>query len=225
MRVLIVEDDAATRSMLERGLREERFGVEAVCDAPSAEALAAADIFDAIVLDVMLPGHDGFLVCRRLRAHGLDTPILLLTGRHDIEDRVRGLDAGADDYLLKPFAFRELLARLRALGRRGRTRQGMSTLRCGDIELDQRDHIVRVNGRAVTLTMTECRLLEYLMRRADAVVPRAELLRHVWGSVSDGDSNLLDVHVSHLRKKLGLGPRGSIRTVRGAGYTIHKEQR
>jgi two-component system OmpR family response regulator len=224
MRVLIVEDDAATRDLLERGLREELFDVEAVSDAASAEARAAADVFDAIVLDVILPGHDGFMVCRRLRARGLDTPILLLTGRHDVEDRIRGLDAGADDYLLKPFAIRELLARLRAVMRRGRTKHRDAVLNCGPIALDQRDQVVTVDGAAVMLTPTEYRLLQHLMVRAGALVTRAELSRHVWGDAEGMDSNTIDVYISHLRKKLGASSVPMLRTVRGVGYRLQGGQ-
>src|SRR5262245_21205864 len=141
MRVLIVEDDLRTRELLERGLEEHLVAVDSVGDGGAAIERAAASRFDAIVLDVILPGHDGFAVCRRLRSRGIDTPILMLTGRHCLDDRVRGLDAGADDYLAKPFAFGELLARLRALTRRGRTRSLHAVLSYGPIALDQRDNV------------------------------------------------------------------------------------
>lgn len=221
MRVLIVEDDQATRDVLERGLKEELFCVEAVADGDAAEASARAGAFDAIVLDVMLPDHDGFAVCRRLRTRGVDTPIMMLTGRHGLPDRVRGLDAGADDYLAKPFAFEELVARLRALTRRGRTRQLDAQLSYGPITLDQHSRIVRVNGDAVLLTATEFRLLEHLLRRAEGPVSRGELARHVWGDAAP-QSNVIDVYVGHLRRK--LGPAGRLlRTVRLAGYTLTKD--
>jgi DNA-binding response OmpR family regulator len=219
VRVLIVEDDSTTREILDRGLREELFCGESVADGAAAEACAVADAFDVILLDVMLPDHDGFMVCRRLRARGIDTPILLLTGRHDLADRVRGLDAGADDYLAKPFAFAELFARLRALTRRGRTKQTNAVLSYGPIELDQRDSIAKVDGVPVTLTATEFRLLEYLLLRAEMIVTREELARHVWGATVDVSSNVIDVYISYLRKK--LQPAGALlRTMRGRGYSL-----
>jgi len=220
MRVLVVEDDPATRDLLERHLREEGVQVEAVADSQSAEASAATGVFDAIVLDVVLPGHDGFQVCRRLRTRNIDTPILLLTGRLALDDRVRGLDAGADDYLMKPYALEELLARLRAVTRRGRSRQFSAVLSYGPVELDQRDKVVKVNGEVVVLTVTEFRLLEYLLMRAEKPVTRDELARHVWGQASGPPSNVIDVYVSYLRKKLGPAGLSHLRTVRNVGYTL-----
>jgi two-component system OmpR family response regulator len=218
VRVLIAEDDAATREVLERGLREELFCVETVGDATSAEQRAIEGAFDAIVLDVLLPDHDGFVVCRRLRTRGIDTPILLLTGRGSVNDRVRGLDAGADDYLAKPFAFEELIARLRAVTRRGRTRHLETVLSYGLLELDPRVRSVKVAGTAVLTTHTEFRLLEYLMMRAEQTVSREELFQHVWERDSN-PSNVIDVYVSYLRKK--LGPAGvMVRTVRRNGYVL-----
>ena len=219
MRVLVVEDEAATRDILERGLREEQVQVEAVGDATSAESRACTGAFDAIVLDVCLPDHDGFTLCRRLRARGIDTPVLLLTGRSGLGDRVRGLDVGGDDYLAKPFAFAELLARLRAVTRRGRSRHLGGVLSCGSIELDQRTRHVTVDKKAVFLSHTEFRLLEYLMRRADDTVSRDDLALYVWDGKEDRRSNVVDVYVSYLRKKLGPGS-ALIRTVRGMGYTM-----
>jgi len=193
--------------------------VEAVGDGGAAESRALAGGFDAILLDVMLPDLDGFAVCRRLRSKGVDTPILLLTGRQELSDRVRGLDAGADDYLSKPFAFEELLARLRALTRRGRTHHLDASLSCGTIEINQRDHTVAVNGAPIEVTDTEFRLLEYLVLRADRVVTREELVTHVWGDTGGHRSNVIDVYVSYIRKKLGASA-AQIRTVRRMGYTI-----
>jgi DNA-binding response OmpR family regulator len=207
------------RDVLERGLREERFGVEAVADSEAAEQTARDGCFDAILLDVMLPGQDGFTVCRRLRTHGVDTPIVMLTGRYGLADRVRGLDAGADDYVAKPFAFEELLARLRALGRRGRTRQLMAILRCGPLAVDQHERRVTVDGKPVILTGTEFRLLEYLMRRGGGIVSREQVADYVWDGEIPPESNVIDVYVSYLRRKLGSAGR-LLRTVRGVGYTI-----
>jgi two-component system OmpR family response regulator len=224
VRLLIVEDEAATRGLLERSLREELFHVEAVADAESAESRALAGPFDAIVLDVMLPDRDGFSVCRRLRTRGIDTPILILTGRHDLADRVRGLDVGADDYLGKPFAFEELLARLRAILRRGRSRHLDAVLAYGPLELDERTRHVTVNKSAVLLSDTEFRLLHYLLVRAEKPVSRDDLAQHVWDADGNSGSNVIDVYVSYLRKR--LGPAGSlIRTMRGVGYTLTAERR
>ena len=220
MRVLIAEDDAATRELLARGLREELFRVETAADATSAEACAIDGGFDAIVLDVQLPDHDGFVVCRRLRTRGIDTPILLLTGRGGVKDRVRGLDAGADDYLAKPFAFEELIARLRAVTRRGRSRQLETVLSYGPVELDPRVRTVTVDGTPVITSHTEFRLLECLMMRAEQIISRDELFQRVWDRDSNG-SNVIDVYVSYLRKK--LGPAGAmLRTVRRGGYVLTK---
>jgi two-component system, OmpR family, response regulator MprA len=223
VRVLIVEDDEATREVLDRGLREELFHVESVADGAAAEARAVEDGFDLIVLDVMLPGHDGFMVCRRLRVRGVDTPILLLTGRDGLADRVRGLDAGADDYLAKPFAFEELFARVRALTRRGRTKQTTAVLSYGPIELDQRDLVAKVNGTTVILSATEYRLLEYFLLRAEVLLTRDELARHVWGTHADLSSNVIDVYVSYLRKKLQPAGVPLLRTVRSLGYILRKD--
>jgi len=224
VRVLVVEDEAGTRGLLERGLREELFHVEGVGDASAAESCAVDGRFDAIILDVMLPDRDGFSVCRRLRTRGVDTPILLLTGRNGLADRVRGLDVGADDYLAKPFAFEELLARLRAVTRRGRSRHLQAVLAYGPIELDQQTRRVTVHGQPVVLSNTEFRLLHYLLLHVDTPVSRDELTLHVWDAGEGGRSNVIDVYISYLRKL--LGPAGSlIRTVRGFGYTVSAGRR
>jgi two-component system OmpR family response regulator len=218
VRVLIAEDDAVTRELLERGLREELFGVESVGDARQAEQRAAAGGFDAIILDLMLPDLDGFTVCRRLRTRGIDTPIVLLTGRHSLSDRVHGLDVGADDYIAKPFAFEELIARLRAITRRGRTRRLDATLSLGPIELDPRSRMATSSGQPLLLSDTEFRLLQYLLVRADELVTRDELGLHVWDA-EPGASNVIDVYVGYLRRKLGPD-RAMLRTVRHVGYTL-----
>jgi DNA-binding response OmpR family regulator len=221
MRLLIIDDDPAMREALERGLREERFLVEGVRDGAAAEERLQHTVYDVIVLDVVLPGQDGFTICRRLRSRGTDTPILLLTGRGAPADRVHGLNAGGDDYLAKPFVFDELVARIRALSRRGRTRQLSTELAYGEVRLDQRDHVARVNGAVVTMTATEFRLLEYLMLRAEALVTREELAQHVFGG-GDSESNVINVYISNLRRK--LGPAGAIvRTIRSAGYALRAE--
>jgi DNA-binding response OmpR family regulator len=226
MRVLVVEDDPEISRFLVRGLTEERYVVDLVEDGPSAIDQVAAEEYDAIVLDLMLPGVDGFEVCRRLRAHGLDTPIIMVTARDALADRVAGLDGGADDYLVKPFAFEELLARLRALGRRGRTRQMTHVLHYGPVTLDPVAHTAAVNATPLILTATEYRLLEFLLRRAEAIVTRDQLAQHVWGGEYDPMSNNADVYIGYLRRKLqALTPLPLIHTVRGLGYMLKQEDR
>jgi len=222
LRVLIVEDEARTRGLLERGLREAMFHVEGVGDATAAESRALAGGFDAILLDVMLPDHDGFTLCRRLRTRGIDTPIVLLTGRNGVSDRVHGLNAGADDYVAKPFAFEELVARLRAVMRRGRTHHLDTSLSFGPIQVDEQTRRTTVDGKPVFLSNTEFRLLQYLLAHAGTPVTREELGLHVWDGEDESKSNVIDVYISYLRKRLGAA--GSlIRTVRGLGYTIGEE--
>jgi DNA-binding response OmpR family regulator len=221
MRLLLAEDDPQISRFLLKGLLEENHLVELVEDGGSAVDRATLESYDAILLDVLLPTLDGFEVCRRIRASKVDTPILMLTARDAITDRVQGLDAGADDYLVKPFSFDELLARLRALGRRGRTPSLSAVLRCGALEIDAQAHCVRVEGREVSLTATEYRLLEFLMRRAGAIVSREQIADHVWGGDYDPFSNLSDVYVSYLRRKIeASGSARLIHTVRGLGYIL-----
>jgi len=221
MRLLLVEDDPKISHFLLKGLREDQHVVELVENGVDAEARAATEEYDAILLDLMLPGMDGFEVCRRLRAQGVDTPILMITARDAVPDRVEGLDLGADDYIVKPFAFEELLARLRALSRRGRTHVLSSVVRYGPIEVDHRDHLVRVDGKAVSFTATEYRLLDYLVRRAESIVSRDQLAQHVWGGDYDPFSNVADVYIGYVRRKLAAaGVDQVIRTVRGLGYML-----
>lgn len=221
MRILLVEDDPSISRFLLKGLREERHLVDLLEDGSQAWERAAVDDYDLILLDLMIPGIDGFEVCRRLREVLVDTPILVISARDAVQDRVRALDNGADDYLVKPFAFEELLARIRALGRRGRTRQLSGVLTYGPLELDPHGHTVRAAGTLLTLTATEFRLLEYLMRRAETVVSRAQLSEHVWGGDFETSSNVADVYVGYLRRKLGsVGLTTIIQTVRGLGYTL-----
>jgi DNA-binding response OmpR family regulator len=221
MRVLLAEDDPTISAFLVRGLREDHHVVDLVEDGLEAEAQAATGEYDLIVLDVMLPGRNGFEVCRRLRQQQIDTPVLVITARDAVADRVTGLDAGADDYLVKPFAFEELLARIRALARRGRTRQLEGLLHYGPLAVDPRDHTVTVAGHPVDLTATEYRLLEYLVRRAEAIVSRDQLAEHVWGSEYDPFSNLADVYIGYLRRKLQAHCEVPlIHTVRGLGYML-----
>jgi DNA-binding response OmpR family regulator len=224
MRVLVVEDDPEISRFIVRGLTEERHVVDLVTDGEAAVDMLAAEEYDAVVLDVMLPGLDGFEVCRRIRARGIDTPVIVVTARDAVADRITGLDGGADDYLVKPFAFEELLARLRALGRRGRTRHLTHTLEYGPISVDPVAHTVAVAGTPVTLTATEYRLLEFLVRRAEAIVTRDQLAQHVWGGEYDPLSNNADVYVGYVRRKLQAAtPESLIHTVRGLGYMLKRE--
>jgi DNA-binding response OmpR family regulator len=222
--LLLVEDDPTISRFLLRGLREENHVVDLAEDAETAEQFAAGAEYDAILLDVMLPGGaDGFTLCRRMRESGIDTPVLMLTARDGVADRVHGLDIGADDYLTKPFVFDELLARLRALTRRGRSRTVNATLTYGPLTMDLDTHKVTANSRdELHLSATEYRLLEFLMRRAETIVSRSQLADHVWGNDYDPFSNLADVYVGYLRRKLtGAGIPGTlIQTIRGLGYML-----
>jgi DNA-binding response OmpR family regulator len=221
MYLLVVEDDPAISHFLVKGLREQRCIVDLAENGLDAERMAATAEYDAILLDIMLPGADGLTVCRRLREQRVDTPILVVTARDTVTGRVEGLDVGADDYLVKPFAFTELLARVRAIVRRGRTRHLSAVMTHGGIQVDLRDQQVSVDGRILTLTATEYRLLLHLMRRPGSIVSRAQLAEHAWGSEYDPESNVVDVYVSYLRRKLQhTSADGLIRTIRGMGYML-----
>jgi DNA-binding response OmpR family regulator len=221
MRLLLVEDEPDAARVLAKGLREQAYAVDVAADGETACYQAAVADYDAIILDVMLPVRDGFEVCRRLRGDGLAVPILMLTARDTIEDRVAGLDSGADDYLQKPFDFRELLARLRALLRRGDRPPLPERLVVGELSLDTRARRVFRGQREVTLTAREYALFEYLARRAGTVVGRAEISEHVWDERYDPFSNVIDVYVQRLRRKLQAPGRPPlIRTRRGEGYEL-----
>jgi DNA-binding response OmpR family regulator len=221
VRILVVEDDPKISRFLLKGLREENHVVDLAEDGEAADERGQVEMYDVILLDVLLPGCDGFEVCRRLRAAGVDTPILMLTARDAVQDRIRGLDAGADDYLPKPFAFDELLARIRALTRRGRTHALTSVVSVGSLAVDTEARVSTVNGEPLSLTATEYRLLEHLARHAGQVVSREQLAEHVWGAEYDPFSNLADVYVGYLRRKLDLeGNPPRIQTVRGLGYML-----
>lgn len=220
MRLLLAEDDPQLREALARGLREQAFAVDAVADGESAVVQAAVHDYDALVLDVLMPRRDGIEVCRELRRRGSHVPILLLTARDSVEDRITGLDAGADDYLTKPFAFGELLARIRALLRR-RGEMLPTTLAVGDLTVDTRTHIVSRRGRAIPLTAREFTIVEYLARHAGRVVSRTELIAHVWDENHDPMSNVLEVYLSRLRRKLdGEEEVPLLHTRRGAGVVL-----
>lgn len=203
-----------------QALAEESFAVDVAHDGRGALEMALAIDYDAIVLDLMLPGVDGLTVCRRLREAGKQTPILIISARDMVEDRVRGLDAGADDYLVKPFALEELAARLRALSRRHRSTDA-PVLTFADMELVPATRVVKRSGRLIPLTPKEYALLEYLMRRSGVVLTRAMIAEHVWDYSFDHGSNVVDVHVKHLREKLDVPGRPSlIQAVRGVGYVL-----
>ena len=220
MRVLVVEDEPKVASAMGRGLRKHGYAVDVSADGADALSMATEYAYDAIVLDLMIPGIDGVDVCTELRARGRWAPVLMLTARGGVQDRIRGLDAGADDYLVKPFAFGELLARLRALIR-GRAGERPTVLQAADIVVDPARHLVQRNGSEVELSPREFALLEFLMHHAGEVVTRTEILEHVWDYGYDGVSNVVNVYVGHLRKKLEV-PLGIplIRTVRGVGYVL-----
>jgi two-component system copper resistance phosphate regulon response regulator CusR len=221
MRILLVEDEPDAARMVAKGLRERSFAVDVAVDGESACYQAATSDYDAIVLDVLLPLKDGLQVCRQLRAEGLSVPILMLTARDAVEARIAGLDSGADDYLTKPFDFGELLARLRALVRRGVRPLLPERVRIGDLELNTRAHRLLKRGREVPLTAREYALLEYLARRGGEVVGRAEIAEHVWDETYDPFSNVIEVYVRRLRRKLDdPGSQSVIHTRRGEGYVL-----
>jgi two-component system OmpR family response regulator len=223
MRILVVEDEPKMAALLMRGLEEEGLAVDVVREGEEALVRAAASEYDAIVLDVMLPGIDGFETCRRLREDGVWAPVLMLTARDAVADRVAGLDRGADDYLLKPFSFAELLARLRALVRRGPVERP-AVLEVGDLRLDPASRRVWRGDAEVSLSAKEFALLEVFMRRPGQVLSRFQLLEHAWDYEYENRSNVVDVYIRYLREKVDR-PFGvqSIETVRGAGYRLSGE--
>jgi DNA-binding response OmpR family regulator len=224
MRILVVEDEEKVASFIRKGLEQMAYTVEVAGTGEEALGLALATRYDAIVLDVMLPGRDGLSVVRELRARGSDAPVLALTARGTLEDRIAGLDSGCDDYLPKPFAFEELLARLRALLRRGSTSR-MPRLEYGGVVVDPATRAVSRDGKAVELTNKEFALLELLMRRPGHVLTRTTLLENVWGYDFDSTSNVLEVYMNFLRKKVDYGfPRKLLHTVRGVGYVLREEE-
>jgi DNA-binding response OmpR family regulator len=220
MRLLVIEDDRKAAKLLAKGLQEEGFVVDLAATGEEGEEQAAVNEYDVIVLDWLLPGKDGIAVCGALRARDVSTPILMLTARDSVADRVSGLGTGADDYLTKPFAFAELLARIRALLRRSRIAQP-AVLRIADLTLDPAGRRVTRAGAPIALTSKEYALLEVLMRNAGEIVSRTRLVERAWDEASDVVDNLVDVHVSHLRRKIDRpGSVPLIHTVRGFGYRL-----
>lgn len=220
MRLLIVDDEPRMAALLKRGFAEEGYAVDVATSGPDGLWMGTENSYDAIVLDVMLPGKDGFEVCRELRAADRWAPIIMLTARDAIADRVGGLDVGADDYLAKPFSFAELSARIRALTRRG-GHERPATLHVGELRLDPALHRAWRSSNELTLSPKEMALLELFMRHPDEVITRTQILEHVWDFAYDGLSNVVDQYVSYLRKKIDKPfGRDDLQTVRGVGYRL-----
>ncbi len=221
MRILVIEDERKVANFIKHGLEEERYIVDTAYDGNTGLNMAINNQFDAILLDVMLPGKDGFVVLKELREAGILTPILMLTARGSTDDRVQGLDLGADDYLAKPFSFEELAARLRSILRR--TGPDKSTkLRCGDLTLDTVSHFAYRQGLEIELTTKEYALLEYLMRNKNKILSRSTITQHVWRHNFDPESNIIDVYIKRLRSKIE-GEDSSkpiIQSIRGVGYRL-----
>ena len=219
MRVLVIEDDRKVASFIQTGLEQEGYSVDVLNDGSSAGEQARAIDYDAVVLDLMLPGRSGFQVLRDIRSRKAALPVLILTAKDSLEERVAGLDSGADDYMVKPFALAELSARLRAVLRRGAARE--NTLRVGDLEIDTVRRLVRRAGRALDLKPKEYALLEFLMRNSDRPVTKSLIIEHVWNIHFDSVSNVVEVHINSLRNKIDRGfSTPLIQTVRGVGYML-----
>jgi len=222
MRILVVEDERKVASFIKRGLEEEKYIVETAADGEEGLQLATAATFDAIVLDVMLPKLDGFGVLRAIREKGLATPVLMLTARGNTEDRVQGLDLGADDYLAKPFHFEELAARLRSILRRSSTEK-TTKLQMGDLSLDLVTHFAYMEGKEIELTTKEYALLEYLMRNKDRILSRSMIMQAVWKHNFDPESNIIDVYIKRIRQKIERPDKPQlIQSIRGVGYRMRE---
>ncbi|PIP34197.1 DNA-binding response regulator [Candidatus Falkowbacteria bacterium CG_4_10_14_0_2_um_filter_48_10] len=220
MTILVVEDEIKIVRFIKKGLEMEHYTVEAAYDGEEALAKAEVNNYDLIILDVMLPKLDGITVCQRLRAAKVETPIIILTARDTVDDRIKGLDAGADDYLQKPFAFGELVARIRALLRREKTVKA-TKLQLADLILDPATHEIRRGGKEIRLSSKEYRLLDYMMRRPGQVCTRTMIGEHIWGYNFTEDSNVIDVYISYLRRKVDQGFANKlIHTIRDVGYKI-----
>ena len=220
MRILLIEDEKKIANFIKRGLKEEHYVVDTALDGEKGLHQASVNQYDLIILDVMLPEKDGIAICRELRDKKIDVPVLMLTAKSAIGDKILGLDAGADDYLTKPFAFEEFLARVRALLRRKREDK-ITTLEVADLELDQLTHKVRRAGKEINLTSKEYALLEYFMLNANQVVTRTMLSEHVWNEDFDTFTNVIDVYINYLRNKIDKGFRKQLlHTIRGTGYIL-----
>lgn len=223
MKILVVEDEERVAQFIQKGLKEEGHAVDVSYDGEDGGFLAEVNDYDLIILDLMLPKKNGLQTCKEIRDHGVNTPVLMLTARDSVEDKVRGLDAGADDYLPKPFAFEELLARVRALLRR-QSESRTPTLKIADLELDPMSRQVTRSGKPIRLTTKEYALLEYLLRNPKKVLSRTLIGEHVWDMNFDPESNVIDVYVSHLRTKVDKGFEPPlIHTLRGQGYILSDE--
>jgi heavy metal response regulator len=224
MRILVVEDEKKVAAFLRKGLEQETYTVEVAANGKRALEMALNEPYDLIVLDLLLPGLDGISVLREIRRQHVSTPVLILTARKEVDDRVRGLDAGADDYLVKPFAFAELLARVRALLRRQGSDRS-ATLQMADLTVDSVTHQVRRGERDLELTPREFAVLDYLLRNAGRVMTRTLIAEHVWDYHFDSDTNLIDVYVKRLREKLEAGgEKRLLHTVRGIGYVMREDE-
>ena len=224
VRLLVVEDDVRLSEVLIRGLREEGYAVDTARDGHSALAQLSSNTYDAVILDVLMPGPNGFEVCRQMREAKVSTPVLMLTARDAVEDRIQGLDCGADDYLVKPFAFNELLARIRALLRRPPVVTS-PVIRIADLTIDTASHRVMRGDDEIALTSKEYALLEYLARNSNRVISRGEIAEHVWDEHYDPFSNVIDVYVNRLRRKIDDGDAQRIVTRRNEGYLLRDEEK
>jgi len=220
MRILVVEDDKKVGRFLEKGLQEEQYAVDICRDGADALYFAQTNTYDVIILDIMLPGKDGFTICREMRENSILTPVIMLTAKDTVEDKVSGLSEGADDYLTKPFSFEELLARIRALLRRNQDYK-TKVLKAGDLEMDPVRRLVTRAGKRIILTGKEYALLEYLLRNKGRIVTPVMILGHVWDMDYDGISNIVNVYINHLRNKIDKDSSTKlIKTIRGHGYQI-----
>ena len=223
MRILVVEDDKKVAAFLQKGLREEQYAVDVCRNGEDAVYEAQVNPYDVIILDIMLPGKDGFTICRELRENNVLTPILMLTAKDSLEDKIIGLSEGADDYLTKPFSFEELLARIRALLRRSQDYK-TGILKVDDLELDPLRRTVQRAGIPITLSGKEYALLEYLLRNKGIILSQSKIIDHVWDRNYDGTSNLINVYINHLREKIDKDAEVKlIKTVRGQGYKIDED--
>ena len=223
MRILVIEDERKIAQFIRRGLKEEGYAVDVASDGEEGHFLSTTNDYDIIILDLMLPKMDGMILCKKLREEKNPVSIIMLTAKDEVEDKIRGLDTGADDYLTKPFAFEELLARIRAALRK-KDKTHTTKLQVADLSLDLLTHRVSRGQKEIILTNKEYTLLEYLMRHTGNIIPRAVISEHVWDISFDTDTNVIDVYINYLRRKIDSGhKRKLIHTIRGRGYTLKAE--